>query len=107
MWVLATNWLISFQIPFDMHWLAAGGLIFGAFGIFIAFRPRFYHQPAPAVVFWVPFISHLYFIITGAVSGVIFEPVILIIVSLFMFGVTLYLHRPFLLDLSRKSDKIF
>ena len=106
-WVLATNWLTSFYIPFDLHWLSAGTLVFGAIGIVIAFRPNSYRRPGPAVVFWVPFISHLYFIITGVVSGVILEPIALIIVSLHMFGLALYLHRPTLLVLFRKSNKNF
>jgi hypothetical protein len=92
-WVLVTNWLISFHIPFKLHWLAVVILILGALGIVIAFHPKFHQQPAPALVFWVPFISHLYFLIVGAISGVIFEPPFLLFVSLLMFVVALLLHQ--------------
>lgn len=92
-WVLVTNWLISFHIPFEMHWLAVVLLILGALGIVIALQPKFYQQPAPALVFWIPFISHLYFLIAGTISGVIFEPPFLFIMSLLMFGIALLLHQ--------------
>ena len=92
-WVLATNWLISFKIPFEYHGLVVLLLLAGALGVVAAKRPRFYRLPAPTLVFWVPFISHLFFLVTGLVSGVILEPPFLLGVSLLMFIAALALHR--------------
>ncbi len=93
-WVLATNWFISFKIPFEYHGLVVLLLLAGALGMILACRPRFYQLSAPLLVFWIPFISHLYFLVAGLVSGVILEPPFLLGVSLFMFIVALVLHRP-------------
>jgi hypothetical protein len=92
-WVLITNWFISFKIPFEYHGPVVVLLLTGSLGIIIAKRPRFYQRPAPSLVFWVPFISHLYFLVTGLVSGLILEPPFLLGVSLLMFLTALALHR--------------
>ncbi|MEW5828746.1 MAG: carotenoid biosynthesis protein [Chloroflexota bacterium] len=93
-WVLATNWFITAIIPFEYHGLVVLLLLAGALGGVAAKRPRFYRFPAPTLVFWVPFISHLFFLVTGLVSGVILDPTFLLGVSLLMFVVALALHRP-------------
>lgn len=104
LWVLVTNWFISYRIPFDWHWLVIVTLVVGTTGMVVAFRPRFYGRPAPSLVFWVPFVSHLYFIVAGAISGVILDPPFLLIMSLFMFGIALVLHRPSILSMLKKSE---
>jgi hypothetical protein len=98
-WVLATNWFIAYQIPFDWHWLAVILLVVIALGIMLTIYPKLYSQPAPPLVFWIPFGFHLYFIITGVVSGVIFDPPILLLVSTLMFSIALYLHHPSILSM--------
>jgi hypothetical protein len=103
-WVLATNWFISYQIPFDWHWLAVTMLISVALGIVITKRPTLSGKPAPLLVFWVPFGLHLYFIIAGAVSGVIFDPPFLLIVSLLMLGIASYLHCPSIRSMLKKYE---
>ncbi len=102
-WVLATNWFISFKIPFEYHGLVVLLLLAAALGAVAAKRPRFYRVPAPALVFWIPFISHLYFLVTGLVSGAILEPPFLLGVSLLMFAAALALHRPTIAALLVKS----
>ena len=101
-WVLATNWFISFQIPFDWHWLAVLIVIFGTLGILAALRPTLYQRPVPGLVFWVPFVSHLYFLIAGAVSGTIFDPPFIFAVSLVMFSIALWLHYPTVASIRRE-----
>ena len=60
----------------------------------IALRPRFYLTSVPSLVFWVPLLTHLYALFVGLVSGVIFNPPVLLAVSLVMIAIALYLHRP-------------
>ena len=93
-WVLATNAFIVYVVPNNMRGLVVSLLILGALGIILSLKPGFYQRPAPALVFWVPFISHTYFITAGSVSGVILEPPFLLFVSLFMFGIAFFLHQP-------------
>jgi len=57
-------------------------------------KPRFNLHPAPTLVFWVPFLSHAYLLVAGLISGVILDPPFLLLVSLVMFGIALFLHRP-------------
>jgi hypothetical protein len=45
-------------------------------------------------MFWVPFITHSYVLIAGMISGVIFEPAMLLIVGLGMAVISVSLHRP-------------
>lgn len=96
-WVLATNAFIVSIVPVNLRNLVIGLVILAALGIIFYLQPRFYQKPVPALAFWVPFVSHLYFMIAGAVSGVILEPPFLLFVSLLMFGTALFLHRPFIL----------
>jgi hypothetical protein len=103
LWILVTNWFISFQIPFDWHWFVVMLLGLCALATIIAIRPIFHLRPAPALVFWVPFGYHTFFLIAGAVSGVIIEPPILLVVSLLMLGIALSLHYPSILSTLKKS----
>ena len=102
-WVLATNAFIVYVVPSNLRSLVVSLLTLGAIGIILSLKPGFYQRPAPALVFWVPFISHLYFIIAGSVSGVILEPPFLLFVSLFMFGIALFLHQPIIKSIFIKS----
>jgi len=92
--VLATNAFIVFVIPPPLRTLVVALKLFLAFMIVVALRPRFYLSAIPALVFWVPMLTHLYALFAGLVSGVILEPPFLLYMSLAMIGVALYLHRP-------------
>lgn len=93
MGVLGTNSLISFTVPIEQHDAVVLITLFLALLLVISLRPRFSLQPVPALVFWVPFLTHAYLLAAGWISGVIFEPGILLGVSLIMLAVAFYLHR--------------
>jgi len=92
--VLGTNSLIAYAIPFVYHGVTVA-LVLGGFLYFMfLMKPRFNLHPAPTLVFWVPFLSHAYLLVAGLISGVILDPPFLLLVSLVMFGIALFLHRP-------------
>ena len=92
--VLGTNAFIAFVVPFEYHTQVVGITVILAFVFIIALRPRFYLTSVPALVFWVPLLTHLYSLFAGLISGVILDAPILLLVSLVMITVALYLHRP-------------
>jgi hypothetical protein len=92
--VLGANALIAFVIPFIYDGVAVTMTLILALGLVITLRPRFYLTPVPSLVFWAPMLTHLYTLLAGLISGVIFEPPYLLFVSLAMITVALYLHRP-------------
>ncbi|MBI5295325.1 MAG: carotenoid biosynthesis protein [Chloroflexi bacterium] len=91
--VLGTNFLISFIIPFAYHGLTTALAMAAPLLFMFLLKPRFNLRPVPSLVFWVPFLSHAYLLLAGLVSGVIFQPPILLFVSLLMLGIALFLHR--------------
>jgi uncharacterized membrane protein len=91
--VLGSNSLIVYAIPFAYDGVVVTLTLILALGLVIALRPRFYLRPVSSLVFWVPFLSHFYLLGAGLVSGVILEPVILLVVSLTMIAVAFYLHQ--------------
>lgn len=91
--VIATNALIAFLIPVQFHSLVVIFVLSAAFGIVIGLHPKFHIQPLPALVFVVPLISHTYLLIAGLISGLIFNPPFLLIMSALMFLLALILHR--------------
>jgi uncharacterized membrane protein len=92
--VLGTNALNAFIIPFEYHGLVVAITLTLAFVIIVALRPRFYQGSLPSLVFWVPFLTHLYLLSAGLVSGVILDPPVLLLMGLGMSAIALYLHRP-------------
>ena len=92
--VLGTNALITFVIPWAYTVLAVSALLVGALVLVLLLRPRFHLSPLPGLVFWVPLLTHVYTLVAGFVSGVIFDPPILLLVSLIMIAIAFYLHRP-------------
>lgn len=91
--VLGTNALIVFVIPraytgFTVCFLVAAALLF-----VITLRPKLYEKPVPALVFWVPFLTHTYVLIAGLFSGIILQPPALLWIGIFMTIVAFYLHR--------------
>jgi hypothetical protein len=91
--VLGTNYLISFHIPFDYHWLTAAILLFCALLFVFSLKPRFYITSAPALVFWVPFLTHVYLLISGGTSGIFMQTPFLLAMGVLMLGIELALHR--------------
>jgi Carotenoid biosynthesis protein len=92
--VLGANAFIVFVVPFTYDGVAVAMILILAFVLLLTLRPRFYLRPVPSLVFWVPLLSHLYLLGAGLVSGVIFQPPILLLVSLVMLMIAFYLHRP-------------
>jgi hypothetical protein len=92
--VLGTNSFISFAVPFEHHDAVVLATLILALFLVISLRPRFYLSPVPALVFWVPFLTHAYVLAAGLISGVIFEPPVLLLVAFVMLITAFYLHRP-------------
>jgi hypothetical protein len=92
--VLGTNAFIVFVVPAEYRGPVVAVTLISPLLIVIALRPRFYLRPVPSLVFWVPLLTHLYSLIAGIVSGAIFDPPVLLWVSLAMLAIALYLHRP-------------
>lgn len=92
--VLGTNAFIAFVVPFEYQALTVTVLVTLALLFVVTSRPRFHLIPVPSLVFWVPFLTHLYTLFAGLISGVILEPPFLLWVSLLMIVISFSLHRP-------------
>lgn len=92
--VLGTNALITFVIPAEYRGLMVAVTLSIAFIFVITQRPKFYLMPVPALTFWVPFITHIYILIAGLISGLILNPPFLLLVGLVMAAIAFYLHWP-------------
>jgi hypothetical protein len=103
--VLGTNSLITFSVPFEHHDVLVLATLILALVFTISLRPRFYSTPAPALVFWVPFLTHGYLLAAGLVTGVIFEPSVLLFIAFVMLIVALYLHRPTIRHIFQRDIK--
>jgi hypothetical protein len=91
--VLGSNAIIAFEVPFESHKLFVVVTLFLALLLVASMRPRFDKTSIPMLVFWIPFLMHVYVLIAGAISGVILEPPALLLVSLIMIVIAFYLHR--------------
>jgi uncharacterized membrane protein len=103
--VLGTNALITFVIPIDYHELTVAPVLVSGLFIVAASRPHFYQTPVDPVAFWIPFISHMYLLITGLVSGVIFNPPTLFLISIIMMSIAVYLHWPSIQHMQIQKSK--
>ena len=90
--VLGANSIIAFEIPFEEHQLFVAVSLIVALILVMSLRPHFYLNPAPALVFWVPFLTHAYVLIAGLTSGVIFNPPLLLLIGVVMIIIGVYLH---------------
>lgn len=97
--VLGTNALIAFRIPFEYHSLAAVAIVVLAIALVFALRPGFYLKPVPSLTFWIPALTHFYILIAGLVAGVILDPPFLLLAGFVMLVVSLYLHRPTIIQI--------
>ena len=105
--VVGTNALITFVIPWVYGGLAVTTLLVAALILVIVLRPRFYQAPVPALVFWVPFLTHAYILIAGLIAGVILDPPALLWIGIFMSATALYLHRRTIAQLLVSSWNFF
>ena len=64
-----------------------------AISLILWLRPKFNLSPLSPLAFWVPFSFHAYFLAAGLLSGALFRPPFLLLVSLAMFLLALYWHR--------------
>jgi uncharacterized membrane protein len=90
--VLGTNALVMNDPLVDYKYFLAITISF-ALLVVITMRPRFIRMSQPGPMFWVPFIIHSYVLVAGLISGVIFEPSMLLIVGLGMTLISMSLHR--------------
>ncbi len=98
--VLGTNALIVFVVPRPFYEAAIAATLGLALVMVLRRRPRRAAAvDAPAA--GVPLLSHVYFLAAGLASGAVFNPPILLAVSVLMFGVAAWLHRPAWLRLGR------
>lgn len=100
--VLGTNVLAVEGSLHDHRLFLAVTLAF-AMIVVITMRPRFSRTTVPGIVFWTPFITHMYILSAGLISGVIFEPSFLLIVGLGMTIISTSLHYLRLPD-TQKGD---
>jgi hypothetical protein len=92
--VLGTNALITFWVPRPLYEPTVAVTLAAALGVVAWQRPRFGPLPADPPAFWVPFVSHLYFLAAGLTAGILQAVPFLLLVSLVMFGLALRLHTP-------------
>lgn len=101
--VLGTNAFIVFIVPAGIRSELILVTLAAALGIILLQRPLFHQKPVDPVAFWIPFLTHTYVMIAGIVSGVIFEPVTLLFISMLMLAVSFYLHKKSMKELFPKT----
>jgi len=92
--VLGTNAFIVFVVPPNFRTPLVVITLVTALVIAVALRPKLYITTPPALVFWVPFLTHIYVLITGLIAGTILNPPFLLLVGIVMLAVAFYLHLP-------------
>jgi hypothetical protein len=90
--VLATNYFIVYVGPRPWYKVTIALALLGALGWVLLLRPHII-RPLPPISKWTPFTFHAFFLLAGIVSGVIFQPPVLLVVSLIMFEIAWLLHR--------------
>lgn len=90
--VLGTNAFIVFVVPASIRSALIFVTLTAALGIILLKRPHFHQRPISAITFWIPFLTHAYIILAGIISGVIFNPIFLLVIGLLMLIIAFYLH---------------
>jgi hypothetical protein len=94
MGVVGTNYLIVYVVPRVWYeftvFIVLGLALLGE----MLMRPIRIGPPPPLIVFWVPMVFHIFFLVAGLLSGSILQPPFLLFMSLLMLWAALYLHRP-------------
>jgi hypothetical protein len=91
--VIGTNALITFVVPRWGYLASVALLLVLAASVVVAQRPSLGVRPVPWPAAVVPLTFHLYFLLAGLISGVIFQPPWLLAVSVAMLLLALYWHR--------------
>ena len=91
--VLLTNHFIVSIVPRQWYEATIVLVIVGALALVLALRPRLVSLPLSAPSKWTPWGFHLFFLAAGIISGVIFHPPALLVVSLLMAAIAWRLHR--------------
>lgn len=102
--VLGTNAFIVFVIPPSYQASLVAITLLIALVITIALRPKLYVTTPPALVFWIPFLTHMYVLIAGLLAGIILQPPFLLVVGVMMIFISLYLHRSSILPILTKRS---
>ncbi|MFZ1754592.1 MAG: carotenoid biosynthesis protein, partial [Caldilineaceae bacterium] len=100
--VLGTNWLITAVVPDAIQPQVVWGTLLVALFLVRILRPRLHQKELPAVVFWVPFAIHIFYLAAGLLSGAFTAAPFLLLASLAMLALALWLHGP---TLRRMMDK--
>lgn len=91
--VLATNRLIvNLSNSYSLYLAVIAVTIGAALVLVVVLRPRLVTQPEVWVATVVPAAFHIYYLAAGLLTGVIFQPPFLLVVSLLMGLVALFLH---------------
>jgi len=91
--VLCANFFIVYIVPRQYYELTIGFPLGSTLLLVLLHRPKFTARPLAPPAFWVPFGFHAYFLAAGLLSSTILDSPILLVVSIFMFTISLYLHR--------------
>lgn len=103
--VLGTNAFIVFVVPSTYRALLIAITLITALVIVVALRPKFHVTTPPALVFWIPFLTHMYILTAGLLTGIILQPPFLLVVGVMMIVISFYLHRSSLFaTLSKRSS---
>ena len=102
--VLGTNAFIVFVVPPSYQASLVAITLLIALVITIALRPKLYGTTPPALVFWIPFLTHMYVLIAGLLAGIILQPPFLLVVGVMMIFISFYLHRSSILAVLTKRS---
>ena len=91
--VLCANFFIVYIVPRQYYELTIGFPLVSTLLLVLLHRPKLIGHPPDPPAFWVPFGFHAYFLTAGLLSGTIIDSPLLLAVSIFMFIISLYLHR--------------
>ena len=102
--VIGTNALIVFVVPTSIRPIVILITLASALTLVLLRRPSFYLRRVDPIAFWIPFLTHIYILIAGLVSGVILNPIVLLIVGILMLAISFYLHSKTAKEIFRLSQ---
>jgi hypothetical protein len=92
--VLFTNALITFWLPRSLYEISVAAVLIAALLFVLLLRPRLRpHQPPDPLAGQVSLLMHGYFLIAGLLSGVVFQPPILLAVSILMLASAFFVYH--------------
>ena len=90
--VLGTNAFIVYVVPENLYTTVIALTLASALVFVLVKRPKLYLHPVRPIAFWIPFLTHVYILIAGIISGVIFSPIMILVIGIVMSAISLYLH---------------